>query len=88
MNNRIKSPGINYNLNNIPATLGSITYFDGNEYLQVNVKYGSISESVGAAIIINEDVSMLTLNGLTTTNFNAENDVNNYAIYITIKFLN
>jgi len=84
----IRLNSLNYNLNNIPATLGSITYFDGNEYLQVNVKYGSISESVGAAIIINEDVSMLTLNGLTTTNFNAENDVNNYAIYITIKFLN
>ena len=78
----------NYNINNIPATIGSITYFDGNEYIQVNVKYGSINETVGAAITINEDVSILTVNGLTTTNFNAENDANNYAIYITIKFLN
>jgi hypothetical protein len=78
----------NYNTYNIPATVGSITFYDGTKYIQVNVKYGSISTSSGATINIDGGVNNLVIDGLTRANFGASNDLNDYAIYITIKFLN
>jgi hypothetical protein len=79
----------NYNITNIPATVGCITYFDGTNYNQVNVKYGSINASVGGAITIDSGVNNLVLSGLKNSNFTGvTNDSNNFALYITIKFLN
>ena len=79
----------NYNLTNIPATVGCITFFDGTSYNQVNVKYGSINASVGGAITIDSGVNNLVLSGLKISNFTGvTNDSNNIAIIVTIKFLN
>ena len=79
----------NYNLTNIPATVGCITFFDGTSYNQVNVKYGSINASVGGAITIDSGVNNLVLSGLKISNFTGvTNDSNNISIIVTIKFLN
>jgi hypothetical protein len=78
-----------YNITKIPATVGCITFFDGTSYNQVNVKYGSINASVGGAITIDSGINNLVLSGLKISNFTGvTNDSNNFAIYITIKFLN
>jgi len=78
-----------YNITKIPATVGCITFFDGTSYNQVNVKYGSINASVGGAITIDSGINNLVLSGLKISNFTGvTNDTNNFAIYITIKFLN
>ena len=84
----IRLNSINYNTFNIPATIGSITYYDGSKYIQVNVKYGSISTSSGATINIDSGVNNLVIDGLTRANFGASADLNGDAIFITIKFLN
>jgi len=79
----------NYNLTNIPATLGCITFFDGTSYNQINVKYGSINASVGGAITIDSGINNLSVSGLKISNFTGvTNDINSVAIIITIKFLN
>jgi hypothetical protein len=79
---------IYYNTYNIPATVGSITFYDGNKYVQVNVKYGSINTSSGTTISIDTGVNNLVISGLSRQNFGAVDDRNSYAIYITIKLLN
>lgn len=79
----------NYNSGNIPATVGSISFFDGSKYIQTNVKYGSISAGTGAYVTVDGGVNNLIISGLTPGNFTgADNDGNGYAIYITIKLLN
>jgi len=82
---------INYNIGNIPATVGSIVFYNGTSYVSINVKYSSINNSTGAYITVNGGINLLTVGGLTLTNFAASVDNNPsgpYAIYITIKFLN
>jgi len=82
---------LDYNLGNIPATVGSIVYYNGTNYISVNVKYSSLNSATGAYITINGGLNHLTVGGLTLANFPASLDNNPsgpYAIYITIKFLN
>jgi len=78
-----------YGLFNIPAIVGTITYFTiTSVYNIVNVKFGSISIANGATITIDQAVNILRVDGLSTTNFPASADMNNYSIYITLQFLN
>jgi len=83
----------NYNQTNIPATVGSITYFDSsaNKYKTYNVKYGSINDNTGSFVSIDSGVNTLSVSGLTVGNFPGvgnDNSPSGYAIYIVIKFLN
>jgi len=79
----------NYSLSHIPALIGSIVYFNGGSYVVANVKCGSISATNGAYITIDNGVQTITVSGLTLTNFpSAVNDINGYALYITLQFLN
>ena len=57
-------------------------------YVYANVKFSSLNNSTGAYISINNGLNLLTIGGLTLTNFPASVDANENAIYITIKFLN
>jgi hypothetical protein len=82
---------LNYNQGNIPATVASIVYYNGTNYITVNVKYSSLNSATGAYITMNGGLNYLTISGLTLTNFPAVLDTNPsgpFAIYITIKFLN
>ena len=79
---------LNYSVSNIPAIVGSIVYYNGMNYVYANVKFSSLNNSTGAYISINNGLNLLTIGGLTLTNFPASVDANENAIYITIKFLN
>jgi hypothetical protein len=78
-----------YSLFNIPAVVGSIVYYNGSGYNTVNVKFGSISPSNGATIVINNNVTTLSVNGLTLTNLlGVRSNGNNPSLIVTIQFLN
>ena len=78
-----------YSLFNIPAVVGSIVYFNGSGYNTVNVKFGSISPSNGATIVINDSATVLSVSGLTLSNFLGVTSNGGYpSLIITMQFLN